>query len=132
MATVIDSSTVLKFLPYLNAASPHFLKLVSCSQWNQAVQFSLSGVFLSYELNILNNYWTILVISYGTLHISKSWSISSKSLNLWTWTCFYFILLISVGSLVMSSLSLWKNNNLWNICASFECINIILPTAHQT
>jgi hypothetical protein len=39
-------------------------------------------------------------------------------------------LIIPLGSLVISPLSLSKNHNWWVVCASFEYINI-LSSAHQ-
>lgn len=80
----------------------HFLKLVICSQPNHpSLEFSLLGIF-KLELNF-KSCWTIQFISFGNLYMSRSWSISSQLLNLWTQVCFFILLnLCRVSSDVFS------------------------------
>lgn len=83
VATGVDN-TVLKFLLCVNAASlfPQVGYLQSMKPSKPEVFFV--GVFLNYQLNFFDSCWTIHVTSFDSLCISRSWSISSKLLNLWT------------------------------------------------
>ena len=85
MAAIADN-TILTFLLYLNAAFPHFYRLATCSDGNYSgLEFSLLGYFKT--MNSVSLIAVGLFLSFDSLYISRSWSVSSKLLSL----CKFFL-----------------------------------------